>query len=579
MKKKKEDYMFRKEIPIVLLFLLIFVISVSAFTNTSFRNASSAYLLEDDYDLWLGPYPLPDPARLPLIEGSRLYTNLSNFINQSEEQFGPYTSNYFLIGGSTTPLFNVGNLGIVVDRFNDREALDTGLRDMINNAPLLGSGHTVQSYYVDEDNNGTYDRRTDLEETAEAWQDDGSKDFVFCFGRDMGGMLFGLFYEQNVTNLDAYGYDGAGDPVNFTFDSTETNLISGDQTFTQSTVGTGSTDDDMTEHTFGLSFWKYLSETNAAGIHFGYGMFSGTEHDMWDVTDDWDGSPDDPGITDTYVMDETSDENIPVKGNTMTAWLSYIHEWNEITRLRFDGYYNTRSFDVESEAARDYTIDETRNAADNSSDTNNGTESTVITGDGSGATMGLRGKVIYDLTDRVTFAFGVGLSSRTFDSTLTEDSDAQYVYTFDDGDAQANDPDDYTQTTTYDSEIQAMTTDVTSTFSFPVCVEFNVFKPLDFRLGAIHTIKRYEKTTNEDLLDYSAAVTHTVYGDGTETYTIDPNPDEGVGSSEDHIISSSKTVYTYGMGYSVSENLKIDLMAFSNLTNLSNWRISATMSF
>ena len=572
--------MYKRIIPAVLIGSLLCTISLFAFTNTSFRNASTALLLEDDYDLWLGPYPLPDPARLPLIEGSRLYTNLSNFVDKSELQFGNFSTNYFLIGGSTTPLFNVGHLGIVIDRFNERDALDTGLRDMINNAPLLGFGHTVHSYYVDEDNNGTYDRRTDIEETAEAWQDDGSKDFVFCFGRDMGGMLFGLFYEQNITNIDAYGYDGMGNPVNFTLDSTETNLISGDETFTQSIVGTGSTDDDGSENTFGLSFWKYLSETNAAGIHFGYGMFSGTWHDMWDVRDDWDGSPDDPGITDTYLMDETSDENIPVKGNTMTAWLSYIHDANEITHLRFDGYYNTRSFDVESGAARDYTIDETRNAADNSSYTNVGDELTAITGDGSAATMGLSGKVIYDLTDKVTFAFGVGLSSRTYDSTLTEDSDAQYVYTFDDGDGQMNDPDDYTATTTYDSEIQAMTTDITTTFSFPVCVEFNVFKPLDFRLGAIHTINRYEKTTNEDLLDYSAAVTHTVYGDGTEAYTIFPNPNlEDIGSSEDHIFSSSSTIYTYGMGYKVSDNLQIDLMAFYNLTNLTNWRLSATMSF
>jgi hypothetical protein len=571
--------MYRRILSAVVVGCLLCAASLFAFTNTSFRNASTAMLLEDDYDLWLGPYPLPDPARLTLIEGARLYTNLSNFVDMGETQFGNYSTNYFLIGGSTAPLFNMGHLGIVIDRFNDRDAWDTGLMDMINGSLLYGYGHTVNSYFVDEDNNGTYDRRTDIEETAEAWQDDGSKDAVFCFGKDMGGMLFGLFYEMNVSNVDIYGYSG-GSPVNFTFDSTETNLISGTETFTQSTIGTGSTDDDGTEHTFGISFWKYLSETRAAGLHLGYGMFSGTWHDMWDVTDDWDGSPDDPGITDTYAMDEAQDENIPVKGNSMTAWLSYIHEWNEMTHLRFDGYYNSRSFDVESDAARNYTIAETRYAADNSSYTNDGTEATDITGTGSAATMALRGKVIYDLTDKVTFAFGVGLSSRSSDSTLTENSDAQYVYTYDDGDAQPNDYDDYTTTTTYDNQIEAMNTDITTTFSIPVCVEFNVFKPLDFRLGAIHNINRYEKTTNEDLLDYSAAITHTVHGDGTESYSINPNPNlENIGSSEDHTVSSSNTVYTYGMGYKVSDNLKIDLMAFYNLTTLTNWHLSATMSF
>lgn len=570
--------MYKRIIPAVVIGSLLCAISLFAFTNTSFRNASTAMLLEDDYDLWLGPYPLPDPARLPLIEGARLYTNLSNFINKSEEQFGPYTSNYFLIGGSTTPLFNLGHLGIVVDRYNDKNAWATGLMSMSGDQ-MFGYGHAVHSYFVDEDNNGTYDRRTDIEETAEAWEDDGSKDMVLCFGRDMNGMLLGLFYEMNVTNLDVYGYDGVGNPVNFTFDSTETNLVSGDETFTQTTVGTGSADEDMTEHTFGLSFWKYLSETNAVGLHFGYGMISGTYTDIWDVADFWDGSPVGP-ITDTYDMDEESEESIPFKGNSMTAWLSYIHDWNEITHLRFDGYYNTRSFDVESDAVRNYSIDEARYAADNSTYTNSGDENTVISGEGSAATMALRGKVIYDLTDRVTFAFGAGLTSRTSDSTITEDSDAQYDVTYDDGDAQPNDPDDYTSTTTFDSEVEGMNTDITTTISFPVCLEFNVFKPLDFRLGAIHNITRYEKTLNEDLLDYSAAVTHTVYGDGTEAYVINPNPNlEDIGSSEDQITSASSTVYTYGMGYKVSDNLKIDLMMFYDLTDLRDWHLSATMSF
>jgi hypothetical protein len=571
--------MYKRIISAVVIGSLLCTISLFAFTSTSFRNASTAMLLEDDYDLWLGPYPLPDPARLPLIEGSRLYTNLSNFVDKGETQFGTYSSDYFLIGGSTTPLFNIGHLGIVVDRYNDRNPWSTGLRDMVNDTLLYGFGHTVHSYFVDEDNNGTYDRRTDIEETADAWRDDGSKDAVFCFGRDMGTMLFGLFYEMNVTNVDIHGYAG-GSPVNFTLDSTETNLISGDRTYAQSTVGTGSTDDDMTWNTFGLSFWKYLSETRAAGLHFGYGMFTGTWHDVWDVSDDRDGAPDDPGITDTYVMDEASDENIPVKGNSMTAWLSYVHDWNEITHLRFDGYYNSASFEVQSDGARNYTIDETRDAADNSSYTYNGDEATVITGDGSAATMALQGKVIYDLNDRVSFAFGAGLSSTTYDSTRNEDSDAQYVYVYDDGDTELNDYDDYTQTTTYDNQIQVMATNMHATVSFPVCVEFNVFKPLDFRLGAIHNIHRYETTENEDLLDYSAAITHTVHGDGTESYSINPNPNlEDIGSSEDHIESWSSTVYTYGMGYKVSDNLKIDLMGFYDLTDLTNWRLSATMSF
>ncbi|MCK4234767.1 hypothetical protein KAX75_10080 [candidate division WOR-3 bacterium] len=570
--------MLRRIIPAVLCFILFAMVSLGAFTDTSFRNASTAYLLEDDYDLWLGPYPLPDPARLPLIEGARLYTNLSNLVDKSEEQFSNYDNNFFLIGGSTTPLFNLGHLGIVVDRYNDKDPWNTGLTDRLGNS-MYGYGHAVNVELVDEDFNGTYDRRTEVEETREAWYDEGIKEGVFCFGKDLDGMLLGFFYQLTTTNTEEYG-PSIGTPYNFTFDSTDVNLISGDRTFTESKVGTGSATDGLTDHLFGFSFWKYLNETRAVGFHFGYGMHSGTYNNIWDVVDNWDGSPDDPSITDTYAMTEASEEDVPTKGNDMTGWLSYVDDWNEITHLRFDVYFNKQSFDVQSGAMRDYSIIENRNATDNSSYSNNGTEAIGITGDGSSQTIGAGGKVIYDLTERVKFAFGLGLYSRTHDTTRVETADASYIYTYDDGDTEPDDWDDYTQTTTYDYTEQIVTTDVTNSISIPVCVEFNVTDPIVFRLGAIHTIDLFDQTTNCDLIGYSAAITHTVRGDGTESYSINPNPNlENIGSSEESTNSYSNTIYTYGMGYTVGKNLKIDLMGFYDLTDLYNWKLSATLNF
>ena len=571
--------MLRRIISTILLFTVISVISLGAFTNTSFRNASTAYLLEDDYDLWLGPYPLPDPARLPLIEGSRLYTNLSNLVDKGEEPFSNYTNNYFLIGGSTTPLFNLGHFGIVIDRYNDKEALYTGLDDM-DGFPIDGYGHVVYSEFFDDDNNGTYDRRTDVEETREVWTDEGIKDFILCFGKDLDRKLLGLFYRLNTTNTEEYGYDIMGMPVNFTFDSTDFNLESGNRTFTESRVGTGSATNDMIEHLFGLSFWKYLNETRAFGLHFGYGMFSGTSKDVRDKTDNWNGSPDDPSITDTYTMTEEYEDNIPYKGNSMTGWLSYIHDWNEITHLRFDASYNRSSFEIENDARGYYSIIGSRIAADNHTEATNGSETTEITGDGSSQTVSVSGKVIYDLTEKVKFAFGLGLLSSRMDSTRVESEDARFVFAYDDGDNEPNDNDDYTQTTTYSSTVQTKTTEGMNSISFPVCVEFNVKNPLVFRLGAIHSINLTETTTNMDLIDASPGLVHTERGDGTVTDVFIDNPNlEDIGSSEDITVSSSNTTYTYGLGYTVSENLQIDLMGFSDLTDLSNWRVSATLKF
>lgn len=566
--------MLRRIILTILLFTLISVVSLGAFTNTSFRNASTAMLLEDDYDLWLGPYPLPDPARLPLIEGSRFYTNLSNLVDKGEEPFSNSTNNYFLIGGSTTPLFNIGHFGIVIDRYNEKEALYTGLDDM-DGFPIDGYGHVVYSELVDEDNNGTYDRRTDVEETREAWTDEGTKDFILGFGKDLDGKLLGLFYRLNMTNTEELGMT-----ANFTFDSTDINLESGNRTFTESRVGTGSTTNDMMEHLFGMSFWKYLNETRAFGLHFGYGMFSGTFKDFRDETDNWNGSPDDTSVTDTYTMIEEYEDKIPYKGNSMTGWLSCIHDWNEITHLRFDVSYNRRSFEIESDARGYYSIIDNWIAADNHTEATNGSEKIEITGDGSMQTVSIGGKVIYDLTEKVKFAFGLNFLSRRMDSTRVESEDASFVFTYDDGDNEPNDYDDYTQTTTYSSSVQTKTTEGMNSISFPVCVEFNVKKPLVFRLGAIHSINLTETTTNMDLIDASPGLVHTVRGDGTVSDVFIDNPNlEDIGSSEDITDSYSNTTYTYGMGYTISENLQIDLMGFSDLTDLSNWRVSATLKF
>jgi|GEM_PF-512097 len=570
--------MSKKIIPIVLLISTIFVISLGAFTNTSFRNASTATLLEDDYDMWLGPYPLPDPARLPLIDGARLYTNLSNLVNKAEEPFGTFSSDYFLIGGSTNPLFNFGNLGFVVDRYNDKNPWDTGLLDRLGN-PIYGFGDVVSATLTDDDGNGTYDRRTEVEETRETWQDQGNKDFVFGFGKDMNGSLFGLFFQMNKMKTETYGAPG-GMPVNYTLDSTDINLVSGDRTFTESRLGTGSTIDDMTLNTFGLSFWKYLSETRAVGFHFGYGMLSATSDDIWDNTDNWNASPDDASITDTYSMRETSDENIPYSGNDITGWLSFISDFNEITHFRFDTYFEKASSKVGSDAVRNYTFVDNRIAADNHTDATNGTEATGITGDGSYQTVAIQGKFIYDLSDNVNFAFGIGFSTNTWDTTRVEINDSRYVQTYDDGDNEVNDPDDYTETTTYASEIQTKTTEGSKIITFPVCVEFHVKTPLVFRLGAIHSINLTESTTNMDLLSASPGLVHTVYGDGSISDVLINNPGiQDIGSSEDNTDTYSNTNYTYGMGYAVGKNLKIDLMGFSDLTNLSNWKVSATLMF
>ena len=43
--------------------------------------------------------------------------------------------------------------------------------------------------------------------------------------------------------------------------------------------------------------------------------------------------------------------------------------------------------------------------------------------------------------------------------------------------------------------------------------------------------------------------------------------------------NTPQTDYFYGIGWKVNDNLQIDLMGFSELTKLDNWRLSATLKF
>jgi hypothetical protein len=119
----------------------------------------------------------------------------------------------------------------------------------------------------------------------------------------------------------------------------------------------------------------------------------------------------------------------------------------------------------------------------------------------------------------------------------------------------------------------------TKAISLPVGVEFYLFQPMVLRFGAQHTYTMDDYTTVTELVQYEPQRTRTVDGTGTVTEDlIDPNP-APVGSDETHKVNTPQTDYFYGIGWKATDNLQIDIMGFSKLTDLENWRISATLKF
>jgi hypothetical protein len=86
--------------------------------------------------------------------------------------------------------------------------------------------------------------------------------------------------------------------------------------------------------------------------------------------------------------------------------------------------------------------------------------------------------------------------------------------------------------------------DTESGFALPVGLEYTMTDWLAFRIGA----------------------THWIWTDKTE----------GEGTSEE---TGSETDYYYGAGLNITENLTVDVLGWSNLTDLDNWKLSATVKF
>src|SRR4030043_260291 len=155
--------------------------------NESFRYQSTARLFEDDYDL------LFDPARIPQIEGSRLWTSLSNFVTGNEQMFSNISAPYILIGGSTN--LNQWYPGFVYDRRASKNPLYTGLDDPFGNQ-MYGEGTRSEIDWEDDDNNGVFDRRVTETESREAYDHIQVNDFYVGIGTVRNDKRFGIGYSR-----------------------------------------------------------------------------------------------------------------------------------------------------------------------------------------------------------------------------------------------------------------------------------------------------------------------------------------------------------------------------------------------
>jgi hypothetical protein len=532
------------------------------YTQSSFRAQSTAGLWTDDYDL------LFEPARIPLISGSRVWTGLSNLVSGQEEQLGTRTENFYLVGGSanlTKPFYP----GLLFDRFCDKSPLFTGLVGR-NDDSLFGEGKLVQTELRDLDSNGTYDYKREDVTSAQAWEDDLSTDYYVGFGLKFDSLRLGAAYARN--DFTQRGVDPA---LNRFYERSDSNLVDGSLTFLERDSATGEARQSSVWNRLMLNAWYDMSPLRVGVLASFTPTSQSISHDNRS-TGLIDRSPANPAIGDYVHTGIVDTGDIPYQGNIMGATLSVFYVPNAQVESRFYLSAASQSQTVSDDAVgfETFTADSvTHPGVDTACDTS----FHRYRGRTSGQGIGLSTRQLFTVSDRLKLGLGLGFATSSWEDSLVDTSAARSYYAHNNGDTIAG-SEDLRMVTTSSEEWLNRTTGSGKVLSLPVGLEFKVVPSVALRLGVDSRITWRDETRIEKLVASAPEHTRVDYGDGW-FYESVGDAQQDPGKSETSRTTTHSTQFSYGIGYNPIDNLQIDLMGFAKLTDLNNWRLSVTLKF
>ncbi|MBA7598848.1 hypothetical protein ES703_05873 [subsurface metagenome] len=548
------------------LLLLAVVIAALAYTPNSFRYSSTAGILWDDYDWFLA-----DPARIPLIEGYQLYTNLANFVSGGEhplsDSIGFQGPGFYLIGGKGWgPPFGAAG---VFDTRMLRIADPTGIGDQLGHASEADTSYTVDP-------------------------DDGS-----ITGTDISTRIVDAYHTRN----DFDGYFGLGYTLSETFSlglgyyhgSNKTSWFPADNNQIVSNYSyTTGLDTYDTAYSFNeftttemsnrikLGAWTEIDYLQLSG-YLGADIFLGDAGR--DTTYGYSLSETYGALGSTTLSWTTNLTNWRYSGLAFPIELLGIYEIDEGQELWFFGGAEYRTWKWKDGAgikdvSMDTLLEDYEEAPDTFTRTTANIDSLLTAGSGSysGLAYNLGVKGVFALNEMVTFGLGVhfaGSSGR--DSTLNEHTDFTLA-SLDDGDGMGE-VTDVTTTTLKTYSDYLINEASRMAFHFPVGVEFAPLKWLALRLGAtfVHEMSTYR--TWAEAISAIYTETYTQFGDGTSDASTTYLPYDIEHAEGEQKETLDKVTYDFGIGFKITKNLQIDLMGFSDLTDMGNWKVSAIFKF
>lgn len=551
-----------KKILIIIALTLLMFSMVNA-QSSSFRNIALGTIIDDDLDL------VNDPIELKFVEGSRLYTNLSNLVNSGEEILANNSSDTFLIGYSTKNPFIENFWNSVFIEFQKTKMphyvqIDSDL-DGNNDIDGFGSLSDEFTGYYDLNGDDLYDIIRQISQERSDYDEINQIEFALNNTYDAGNFVIGAKIHYNSYSSDEdISYD-----MSYTYHDIEENF----DYFTENQL------DDSSNHyldsNFDFQASILLPDFRGYEVRGDFIFMNQNYSSDQQVNDHYREDYFDPDIPELEYFNIVEDvyKNVTERpGNAFTLGTSMRKTFVKAAQRKNDGYwkiggditFGSYDYSVLSEIIQTDTekyfdgldtllTDYLETDIENSLLKDNGTQKRTQ--------FSLNGKINYPFNEKVYFGIGFNYNYQIInrETDFVESFENIYDYEILDEDSTAA---DYTITETYSITADRTYEQYTSNFTVPVGIEYKFTNnnKWDLRFGSV--FRSSCETTNDakEIKDVSPITTETNYGDGSVDIDIEDNTYDS--TSEQTNSTNNSTNYYYGLGFRPTDNLQIDLLGF-----------------
>ena len=531
--------------------------------SSSFRNLALGKIIDDDLDL------VKDPIELKFVEGSRLYTNLSNLVSTNEEIIANNSNDTFLIGYSTKNPFIESFWNSVFIEFQKTKIanpiqIDSDLDGAIDN---FGNGLLITEFtgYYDITGDDIYDIIRQISQERSDYDEVNQVEFALNNTFDAGNFILGAkFHYSSYSSDEDITYD-----MNYIYHD----IVEDFDDYTENQL------DDSSDHFLNSSFdlqtsilfpdiRGYEIRGDFIFMHQNY-SFDMQANDYY-REDFFDANI--PDIEDFNITEDASKNITDQPGNSFALGTSMRKTIVKAVQRKNDGYwkigggitlgsydysdldettltYTEKYFDGVGTGAMDYLQTDTENALINDDGTQNTTQ------------FSLMGKLNYPFNEKVYFGLGLNYNYQILKRETDFEESIENIYEFEILDEESTVA-DYITTETYSITADRTFEQNTSEFYVPVGIEYKFTNnnKWDLRFGSVFRSICTTVNDAKEIKDASPITTETVYGDGSVDINIDDNTYDS--TSEQTINTNSSTNYYYGLGFRPTDNLQIDLLGF-----------------